>query len=265
MRRRSLLLAFTLIIAVPVAANGQTRYIGDITQGSLIGPVTSSAQLQTDFVRNDALIAQASARLGLAPSEYRLVRDAIERGDARYVVLPRHLDGMSGERHGVAFAVHDIDIPAGVHGWEVDIERPTALVRVFVPNACGNISYLLVPHRALAAAPPRPAPPPLALWSDVPDSPRAPLQLPPPSEDIAVAPPIVAAAAGHSIVRLLALIPLVFLGGATASVPIGPAPPGPPPAHRPIGILIHVPIVSPTPTACPPPLKRAPRLPSRPE
>ncbi|MBV8491474.1 MAG: hypothetical protein JO199_13185 [Candidatus Eremiobacteraeota bacterium] len=272
MRHSAAALAFALILALPVAGFAQTRYVSDLTQGALLGPVTSSAQLQTEFVRNGALIAQASTRLGLSASEYGEVRDAVALGLAQYVVLPRHLDGMSGEYHGVAFAVHDIDIPAGVHGWEVDVVRPNALVRVFVPNSCGNVSYLIVPRREQLAAAPRreKAPAPLALWDSANEAAALPnAGEPAPAEDIAAAPPIAPAVASRSssFLPMLAMIPLAFLGGGgSVSIPIGAAPPVPvPAAHHPVGILLHMPIVTPTSTPCPPPLRRAFRLPSRPE
>ena len=61
---------------------------------------------------------------------------------------------MAGQHGGVAFAVHDIEIPANVYGWEVDLNQPHDVVRVFIPNQCGNISYLRVPRRRVAAVAP---------------------------------------------------------------------------------------------------------------
>jgi len=252
MQKIASLLVLVLAFALPLDALAATRYIGDLTEGELLGPVSSSAQLQSDFEANGKLIAQASERLGLAPSEYHEVRDAVARGEARYVVLPRHL-----EHGGVAFAVHDIEIPAGVHGWEVDIARPDGTLRVFVPNACGNISYLLVPHRRiLAAVPPMqiPTPGPVPLVAPAP-------QIPVASEPVAFIPPpvIVPAVAGGGLWPLLALIPLAFIGGGgSIHVPIGPGPPPPPSTGRGLLLTLHP---RPITTPCPPPANRHPGRP----
>ncbi len=261
MQRLVSLLAATLAfaLALPSAGLAATRYVGDLTDGALLGPVTSSAQLQTDFQRHGELIAKASRQLGLAPSEYREVREAVAGGRARYVTIPRHLDGMAGEHGGVAFAVHDIEIPANVHGWEVDIARPDGVVRVFVPNACGNISYLLVPRaRQLAAVTyHRPAPVAVAMVTPPPAPPPPVDATPAPAPLAPVALPTAAPQATHrtGLWPLLALIPLFFIpGGSSVSLPVatgGGIPPVAPPMHLRITTA-----VLPSATPCPPSVAR---------
>jgi len=157
------LLAILIALAIPiqVMAAPQTLSYAQLTEGSLLGQIRSTAQLQQEFDAHSALIAQASEKLGLTHADFLAVRRAIELGQARYVTLPRHLDGMSGQHGGVAFIDRDVTIPAGVHGWEVDLPSDTGMLRVFVPNACGNVSYVKTRkrYRVAAARYAPPAPP----------------------------------------------------------------------------------------------------------
>jgi hypothetical protein len=153
MRTPAALLAILISVTLPLQAFAATRTIGDLNDGALIGPISSTAQLQQAMRDRQPLIAEAGRDLGLSAADIATVQSRIARGDARYVRIPRHLDGMAGEHGGVAFAVHDIKIPANVYGWEVDLNRPTEVVRVFIPNQCGNISYLRVPRRVVAMRP----------------------------------------------------------------------------------------------------------------
>ncbi|MBV8639591.1 MAG: hypothetical protein JO322_16045 [Candidatus Eremiobacteraeota bacterium] len=148
------MLALLLAVAVPTSVLARPRVIGDLNNGALLGQISDTATLQNDFTDQRALLAQASRQLGLTPADFAEVANDIAQGRARYVEIPRHLDGMAGQHGGRAFAVHNVVIPAHVYGWEVDLERPAHVVRVFVPNRCGNISYLVVrSHRVVAAAP----------------------------------------------------------------------------------------------------------------
>jgi hypothetical protein len=149
------LLALLLAVAVPVSVVAQPRVIGDLSDGALLGQIRNTAELQTEFSQQHQLLADASIKLGLTPSDFSYVSDEVALGRARYVEIPRHLSGMAGQHEGSPFAVHGVVIPAHVYGWEVDIERPAATLRVFMPNRCGNISYLLVPRpQRVASLPP---------------------------------------------------------------------------------------------------------------
>ncbi len=154
MKHLAALLALFLALALPVDTMAQTRVIGDLSNGALLGQIRDTAQLQNDFATHRPLLAQASLDLGLTSSDFNEVATDIARGRATYVQIPRHLSGMAGQHGGHTFAVHNIVIPQDVYGWEVDLERPTSTVRVFMPNRCGNISYLLIPkHHTVAATP----------------------------------------------------------------------------------------------------------------
>jgi hypothetical protein len=262
MRKASSALALALAFAVPASALAETRVIGDLSEGALLGPIGSTAQLQNEFTTHNELIAQASDRLGLSRADYDEVREDVQDGLARYVQLPRHLDGMAGSHNGVAFAVHDIEIPAHVYGWEVDINKPDGVVRVFMPNQCGNISYVRVPKRRVlaaalpfhVAAAPTPAPVPVL-------PPPAPVAAAPAPAPVAPIIPAAVPAASHTgWLPLLALIPIGFLfhGGGSTSVPIGGGPAPITPGGR-VTFPIHgVTIPAPIPTICPPPAVKRP-------
>lgn len=213
-------LALLLAIAVPSNAIAQPRIIGDLSDGALLGQITDTAALQNDFAVQRPLLAQASEQLGLTDTDFNQIANDIAQGRARYVEIPRHLNAMAGQHGGHAFAVHDILIPPHIYGWEVDLQQPSQTIRVFIPNRCGNISYLIEnkPH-IVAAAPHHPAAPahvsapivsPVAL-APTPAPTFAPEATPSPAPTTAPATPLVqqpAAPAAHHF----ALLPWLALG-----------------------------------------------------
>lgn len=220
---KSPFLALLLALAIPATSLAAPRVLSErqLSEGTLLGPVQSTQQLQRAFRQQSPLLERASARLGLSHADFIAVRQEIELGRVRYVNLPRHLNGMAGESSGVAFADWNVIIPSDVYGWEVDLQKPDGLVRVFVPNRCGNISYLIVPHHFRVAAAqltpppqpvptPNPTPAPVAITTSVP---------------VAVVPPAApaAAAAGHAFGWWpLLLVPVLFAiphGGGGNSTP----------------------------------------------
>ncbi len=260
--RPFLALLVALAIPIQVFAQPQTLSYAQLTEGSLLGQIQSTAQLQQEFDAHRALIAQATEDLGLTQADFVAVRRAIDLGQARYVTLPRHLDGMSGQYNGKPFIDRDVIIPAGVHGWEVDLPKNDGMVRVFVPNACGNVSYLRTKKRyrvaaarfaptgvtPIAAVTPAAAPPVVAPFAPAPAAAATPVP-------VAMAGPIVppAAATPHLAWLGLLLVPIIIglsgHGGASVSTPIAPkiAPPAPLP---PTPIPIH--------TICPTAVHRVP-------
>ncbi|HET9029695.1 MAG TPA: hypothetical protein VFN49_05915 [Candidatus Aquilonibacter sp.] len=259
MKRCSPFLALLLALATTSASVAQPRVIGDLTQGALLGEIRDTAQLQRDFSEQHELLAQASQKLGLSRSDFSEVRADITAGRARYVQIPRRLDGMAGQYHGRAFAVHNIVIPPHVYGWEVDLERPNGIVRVFMPNRCGNMSYLRVPRKQiLAAAMPyhlsTPAPAAAPTPASAPAIAAAPTPLPQFTEapqPVALAPvaPVATTAAHHFALLpwlALGLIGIALLhghGGGISTGPPAPAPavPTPAPVHTicPTAVVVH--------------------------
>jgi hypothetical protein len=65
---------------------------------------------------------------------------------------------MSWSSGGNVYVLHDVVIPAGTKGWEVDLREGRHLVALFIPARCGNLSVVRRTLPALAQAPaPHPA------------------------------------------------------------------------------------------------------------
>ena len=204
-------LALLLVFSVTATAIATPRVLSmrQLGEGKLLGSIGSTLQLQHEVAVHSRLLARASKELGLTHADFVSVQQSIEYGDARYVELPRHLEAMAGQYNGVPFIDRDVIIPAGVHGWEVDLEKPDGVVKVFLPNECGNLSYIRVPRRFRVAAahfeaPPTPAPivtpPPTPTPNPVPIA---------TAEPIAVAPAAPAVAASHLGWLPLLVLPLI--------------------------------------------------------
>lgn len=237
-----------LVIVFPVASIAQPPYpVTNFSERPLLGQIESTAQLQQDFASNETLIATAGEKLGLSASDMDAVHREVNRGNARYVTLPRHLDGMSGAKHGVAFAHHNVVIPPNVHGWEVDLAKPTGTLRVFIPNRCGNVSYLFEHHRVLAAAPiafvpaPPESAPPVASPSYEPPAVPSPVPL------VAVAPSVPVEPATHRAFGFLPWLALGLIGVALSGHGGGGGTVVPPVINQPTPIPIHTICPSPVP------------------
>jgi hypothetical protein len=234
---KSILVSLLLVIALPLRSLAAPHVITSrqLTEGSLLGQITSTQQLQRAFSTHALLLAHAGGKLGLSRHDFAMVRQAIDSGHTMYVTVPQHLDGMAGAHGGVPFVVHDIIIPANVYGWEVDLRRPNGIVRVYIPNTCGNISVLRVPKRYYVAgayhvptpAPAFPAAPRLAA--------QAPRSSPTPvpqaiatTAPVAVAAPPAAATASHHLGWLpFLLVPIIAglaAGHGSSSSSTGPTP-----------------------------------------
>lgn len=226
-----------MAVAVPATSLAAPRALStrQLTEGALLGQIASTAQLQREFAANAPLLARASAQLGLTKADFAAVRLAIRTRRARYVLVPRHLDGTEGQYSGNTFIDRDIIIPAHIYGWEVDIQKPEETVRVFVLTPCGNISYLRVPKpfRVAAAhiAPPVPVPTPVPTPSAEPVAVVAPA-----TEPILTPAPVVAAVSHHFVWWPFLLVPIVFAfhGHSSSSPP---------------RIIVPPPINTPCPTA----------------
>jgi hypothetical protein len=82
---------------------------------------------------------EAASKIGLTTREYAEFRQALTDGGAIYVVLPRHIDAMAGvhRRNGQVYALHNVVVPSGTMGWQVNLADGTA---VLIPRVCGNLS-----------------------------------------------------------------------------------------------------------------------------
>lgn len=136
------LCALVLTLAVPLPALAQTHVIAELGTAPLIGQISSTGELQSDFTRDQDLFRAAGSKLGLTSKEYAAFRDRLAAHQLTYVTIPRHLDAMSWSSGGQVYVLHDVRIPAGTHGWEVDLAEPAGEVALFIPARCGNLSIV---------------------------------------------------------------------------------------------------------------------------
>ena len=183
-------------------------------------------------------MSAAAVKLGLSPGEYAQFHAAIDGSHVAWVTVPRHLAAMTWQGGGKVYVLHDVIIPAGTHGWEVDVRSRNQILALYMPAKCGNLSMVRKPVTVIARQPlPRHLPvleaSLVATPSAVASAPVAEAPAPPPPDDTPAPPAVVAqtefppAATGvhHSA---LFFAPLLFglaaLSAGSGSGPI-PAPP----------------------------------------
>jgi hypothetical protein len=186
------IIALLLSVAIPLPAFAQPHTIAQLGTAPLVGEITSTPQLQADVARLHRVFASAGNKLGLTPDEYARFEARIASKELSYVTIPRHLDAMSWSSGGQVYVLHDVIIPAGTKGWEIDLTEGRSVLALFVPARCGNLSVVrrtlpaiaqAAPHparvAAAATAPPAPAPAPVVAI------PQAPAATPAPYESVA--------------------------------------------------------------------------------
>ncbi len=225
-------LAAISITGAPAFA--RTIVISELGHAPLVGaPLTSTADLKRHFREQVGLFDEAGRTLGFTNREYERVRVLIATTNPAYVRIPRHLDAMTGYWDGRVHALHDVQIPANQFGWEVDVPSGKSTLAVYIPNKCGNISFVRRPPVRVAArkvVPPLPQPYHMPMpAAAVPVAPEA-------APVVAVAPAaaipgaVLPAAVAHSVglLPLLAGLPFIPLlvggGGGNNNTPPG-APP----------------------------------------
>lgn len=223
--------AILLSIALPLPAIAQPHVIAQLGTAPLIGQISSTSQLQGDVTQQRRAFESAGVKLGLTPREYAQFEARIAGRQLAYVTLPRHLDAMSWSSGGNVYVLHDVVIPAGTKGWEIDLREGRHVVALFIPARCGNLSVVRRTLPALAQAPaPHPAvveaaatqpPAPEASAAPVVVAPAPPAATPAPYQSVAAS----TGPAHHLGWWPLLLIPvaaLLFHGGSTGGT-IGPA------------------------------------------
>lgn len=218
--------------------------IAELGTSPLLGTSTSTAEMRARVDGNAHMVSTAAARIGLTPAEYAQFRAAIDSSHVAWVTVPRHLDAMTWQAGGTVYVLHDVVIPAGTNGWEVDIRAHDQIIALYMPAKCGNLSVVRKaapvvasrPHHvrvaALKVTPPEAdvAPAPVAaVTAPVP----APAVIPddtPPAAPVTVAaaefPPVVAAAAHHTpffLAPILFGLAALSGGGNNGSGPGAPA------------------------------------------
>lgn len=243
------LIAALLSLAIPLPAIAQPHVVAQLGTAPLIGQISSTTQLQSDVSRQRRLFESAGTKLGLTPTEYAQFESRIASKRLAYVTLPRHLDAMSWSSGGNVYVLHDVVIPAGTKGWEVDLREGRSVVALFIPSRCGNLSVVrrmlpavaqaAPPHPVMveAAATQPPAPAPTVAPAPVVVAPAAPAATPAPYQSVATS----TGPAHHFGWWPLLLVPIAALllhggGGSNAvgptisSAPGAPAPAAPTPA-----------------------------------
>ena len=226
-------IAAVMIAAMGLPAVAQPIEIATLGRAPMMGQSTNPGELKANFHKNEALMRQAGADLGLTREQYEQFRLALDVGKPNWVTVPRHLDAMTWQSGGQVHVLHDVIIPPNQKGVEVDLVSGDKRIALFLPAKCGNLSVIRraiprvatvrnfpVPHVAAVVAPPA---------QEV-----AAAQQPPPAEVAAVAPfippPVAAARHGFSLLPLAALLPFVIhSGGGGSSTPGTGTITGPPP------------------------------------
>jgi hypothetical protein len=227
---------FALCVSPAIA---RPTVIAELGSAPLLGTSRSTAEMRALVARNEGIVSAAAVRLGLTAGEYAQFHEAIDASRVAWVTVPRHLDSMTWQAGGRVYALHDVVIPSGTHGWEVDVPERNGVLALYMPAKCGNLSLVRRPARVIArrapaahvavapvvapaaVAPPvevaaAPAPPP-------PDDAPAPAPPAPPTEF-----PPAPAAAKHSAALFLAplLFGLAALSAGSGSGPIASVPVG---------------------------------------
>jgi hypothetical protein len=205
--------------------------IAELGTAPLLGTSTSTVQMRERVAQNEGMVSAAADRIGLTRNEYAQFHAAIESSHVAWVTVPRHLDAMSWQSGGTVYVLHDVIIPAGTNGWEVDVKSHNQILALYMPVKCGNLSLVrkaasVIAHRsrpvrvaALKIAPPVAAAPVAA--APVPPVPDDTVPAAPVKVAAAEFPPVAAASTAH---HALFLVPLLFglaaLSGGSGSGPV---------------------------------------------
>jgi len=228
------LLALSLAVVmsgIPMAF--ASTHVHQLGIAPLLGVTSSTPALRRAFAEHPETIREAARKIGLSPAEYHAFITKFNRQKPYWGEVPRHLDAMSWAADGHVYALHDVDIPSGVNGWEVDLRERHQLVAIYIPMICGNLSVVRRPIREVAMRPPLPPvpyhpvaapPPPPPLVAAQPPVPIA-QQIPPP------APPPPVIHHPHLLLPILAGVAVIALltthhHGSSSTTPTTPSTPG---------------------------------------
>jgi hypothetical protein len=224
---------FFALSAAPALA--KPTVIAELGTAPLLGTSTSTAEMRARVARNEGIVSAAALKLGLTPGEYAQFHAAIDQSRVAWVTIPRHLEAMSWQGGGKVYVLHNVIIPNGTHGWEVDIPSRNHVLALYMPAKCGNLSLLRKPAKLIVRRVARPPVVATALIVPPPQTVVADAQVQAPPDDTPAPAPVVAqstfppvaAPAHHSA---LFLAPLLFglaaLSGGSGSGPIAGPPVG---------------------------------------
>jgi hypothetical protein len=121
-------------------------------------PAHTLAQAQDHFQKNESAMHGAARSLGLSDAQFQTFKEQLMVAQPRqWVTLPRHLDAMT--YGSPAQRLNDVIIPKGEKGVEIDMPDGNAMLAVYLPATCGNLSFVRRriavfpnPHPLVAAA-----------------------------------------------------------------------------------------------------------------
>jgi hypothetical protein len=204
-------------------ASAHMTVIRELGTAPLLGPSSSTAQMRDRVEKNQTLLREAALESGLSLAQFQQVNEAIAASKVQWVTVPRHLTVMTWRSGEHVYVIRDVKIPPRVHGWEVDLKERNAVVAVYLPSACGNLSYVRSARPAVAVVPH--ARKPIAIAAVVPaaTAPVAtttPAAVPVPNvvaatDTAAAAPdaPVATAGAGHNPIGAIAAVVGAIVGG----------------------------------------------------
>jgi hypothetical protein len=137
-KRILFVLSFTLLCAAPALA--KPTVIAELGTAPLLGTSRSTTEMRALVARNEGLMSAAAVRLGLTTGEYAQFHAAIAESHVAWVTVPRHLDAMTWQADGHVYAIHNVIIPKHTNGWEVDVNAHGAVLALYMPAKCGNLS-----------------------------------------------------------------------------------------------------------------------------
>ncbi|MGA2395809.1 MAG: hypothetical protein ABSH03_20930 [Candidatus Lustribacter sp.] len=146
---------------LPVSA--KTTVIRQLGTAPLLGPSSSTAIMRQRVEQNQSILRQAALNSGLTAAQFEQLNQAIAASRVQWVTVPRRLTVMTWRSGQRVYVIRDVKIPPGVHGWEVDLKDRRATVAVYLPAACGNLSYVRRAQPIVAVLPRRVKPKTLAL------------------------------------------------------------------------------------------------------
>jgi hypothetical protein len=144
---------FFALAAGPALA--KPTVIAELGTAPLLGTSTSTAEMRARVARNEGIVSAAAVKLGLSAGEYAQFHAAIDQSHVAWVTVPRHLEAMSWQGGGKVYVLHDVIIPAGTHGWEVDVPSHGQILALYMPAKCGNLSLVRKQPKVIAHIPRR--------------------------------------------------------------------------------------------------------------
>jgi hypothetical protein len=133
-------------------AYGKTTVISQLGTAPLLGRSSSTAIMRERVEHNQDILRQAALKSGLSAAQFVELNSAIAASRVQWVTVPRRLTVMTWRDGKRVYVIRDVKIPPRVRGWEVDLQEKHSTIAVYIPAACGNLSYVRRVRPAVAVA-----------------------------------------------------------------------------------------------------------------